>query len=101
MRAIACFIYQPHAVQTYAPHYHRNGRNNNSANKRRSTTNALTTQQMQRVQMQRVQDIVANMQGQEVASPGIGAIAGNTTSSLTAGGGTFGAVGAANLILQN
>ena len=51
--------------------------------------------------MQRVQDIVANMQGQEVASPGIGAIAGNTTSSLTAGGGTFGAVGAANLILQN
>jgi len=45
--------------------------------------------------LQRVQDLV---NGNDSASGVMGAAAGNTSSSF-AGGGTFGAVGASNLIL--
>ena len=48
--------------------------------------------------MKRVQDLVLIESGGAGAG---GAAAGNTGSSFAAGGGTFGAVGAANLILQN
>jgi uncharacterized membrane protein YgcG len=49
--------------------------------------------------LQRVQDIIFRPGETGGASSSGGA--GNTSNSLAAGGGTFGAVGAANLILQN
>ena len=52
--------------------------------------------------MQRIQDIIADGSGAAEPSGALsGSSAGANANASLAGGGTFGAVGAANLILQN